>query len=141
MSDILCPERHKRRVLFLNGLETTHIRHKLGTCLLGFLERTQCIVKKREDPDKENAAMTETVAELNSLRDVVQKTKSECWFQADSAQSQRGMQLTVEKETSLGNKALIMVRRAALQSLLEQEQRQYSMELGLIQKAFYQQRI
>ncbi|KAG5856464.1 hypothetical protein ANANG_G00008230 [Anguilla anguilla] len=92
---------------------------------------------------KKNAEMTAPVTELNSLREVVQKMQSECQAQADSAQSQRdrGMQLTLEGETTLGNKALTMVRRVALQYLLEQEQQQYSMELGLIGKAFYQQRI
>ncbi|XP_061074524.1 cilia- and flagella-associated protein 141-like [Conger conger] len=88
---------------------------------------------------EKNAAMTESVTELN--REVVQKMKTVSWVQAESAQSQRGMQPTLERETTLGNKALTMVRRAALQDLLKQEQQQYAMELALIGKAFYKQRI
>ncbi|KAJ8398515.1 hypothetical protein AAFF_G00427700 [Aldrovandia affinis] len=96
-------------------------------------------VQREKTQVKKDAELRETLAELK--RNVTQKTISDSWFQADSAQFQRYRQLTLERETALGQKALTMVRRAALQNLLEQEQQQYAVELGLIGKAFYQQRI
>lgn len=51
------------------------------------------------------------------------------------------MQDAVIQELALANKQLLMVRRAALHQLFEEEHQQYQQELNQMGKAFYEERL
>ncbi|XP_039619051.1 uncharacterized protein C1orf189 homolog [Polypterus senegalus] len=59
----------------------------------------------------------------------------------NTREGDRHLQAQQSNELNIGRKALVQVRRAALEELLHQEYLQYQKELSLMGKAFYQQRI
>ncbi|XP_010900787.1 uncharacterized protein LOC105029234 [Esox lucius] len=99
------------------------------------------LVQREKDRIKRDEELTDRIAELDSNRGVLQKAVFEGCTQTDSAKALKLRMLTQQRETELGKTALTMVRRAALQALLERERDQYVIELNRLGKAIYQQRI
>ncbi|XP_075047872.1 cilia- and flagella-associated protein 141 [Mixophyes fleayi] len=58
-----------------------------------------------------------------------------------SARIQRHRGAQMRQELRMANKELVLVRRAALQRLLQEEQRQYQEELNRLGRAFYVQKM
>ncbi|CDQ85713.1 unnamed protein product [Oncorhynchus mykiss] len=71
----------------------------------------------------------------------MQNAEFEGSTQAGSMRTLKLRELTQQRVTELGKTALTMVRRAALQALLEHERQQYVIELNRLGKTIYKQRV
>ncbi|KAM9405018.1 uncharacterized protein ACWYII_028540 isoform 4-T5 [Salvelinus alpinus] len=98
-------------------------------------------VQRARDRIKKDGEMTNRIAELDSICGVMQKAEFEGSTQAGSMKTLKLRELTQQRETELGKTALTMVRRAALQALLEHERQQYVIELNRLGKTIYKQRV
>lgn len=85
--------------------------------------------------------MTDRIAELESIKNVVQRAEFECSTQSSSAKAMKLHQLSQHRENQLAIKALTLVRRAALLTLLQHEEEQYSRELQQKGLVIYKQRV
>nr|XP_029506661.1 uncharacterized protein LOC115121679 isoform X1 [Oncorhynchus nerka] len=99
------------------------------------------LVQRARDRMKKDGEMTNRIAELDSICGVMQKAKFEGSTQAGSMKTLKLRELTQQRETELRKTALTMVRRAALQALLEHERQQYVIELNRLGKTIYKQRV
>lgn len=99
------------------------------------------LVQRARDKIRKDDEMADRIAELDSIRGVKQKAEFECASHAGSTKALRMRALTIQKETVLAKTALILVRKASLLALLEQEKVQYVAELNQQDKALYTQRV
>ncbi|XP_042564999.1 uncharacterized protein C1orf189 homolog isoform X3 [Clupea harengus] len=76
-----------------------------------------------------------------SIRIIMQKAEFECSTESSSAKALKLRELSQHRETQLALTALTLVRRAALTTVLQQEEEQYSRELRQKGMAVYQQRV
>ncbi|XP_075464097.1 cilia- and flagella-associated protein 141 [Ascaphus truei] len=57
------------------------------------------------------------------------------------ARARKQQQIQMRQERNMANKAIVLVRRAALQKLLQDEHRHYQEELNRLGKSFYVERL
>ncbi|XP_069040923.1 cilia- and flagella-associated protein 141 [Lepisosteus oculatus] len=98
------------------------------------------LVQRERDRIQKDEELKTRAEELESMKALATEVEFQSSSQAGSARDQRSLKRAQEGELRLARAALTMVRRAALQELLEQEHRQYAQELSRLGKAFYLQR-
>ncbi|KAG5270819.1 hypothetical protein AALO_G00172660 [Alosa alosa] len=99
------------------------------------------LVQGERDRIKKDEEMTGRIAELESIRKVVLRAEFECATQSSSAKGMKLRELRQQRENQLALQALTLVRRAALSTLMQQEEEQYSRELRQRGLVIYQQRV
>ncbi|XP_077976402.1 uncharacterized protein LOC120341387 [Styela clava] len=116
---------------------TTALRFEsgnLGQTLQKSLEREHQRILKDEQ-------QAQRVKDINL--DVDSNLKAEWAENLEEASMKKMYKINLDKikhELDYGKKSFVMVRRAALQELLEKEHKQYEMELRNMEKAFYVKR-
>ncbi|KFO24949.1 hypothetical protein H920_13751, partial [Fukomys damarensis] len=83
---------------------------------------------------------------LKKMVDRWQNSRTHCMWQTTLSQRRNPyailrMQGTMEQELALADRHLLLVRRAALHQLFEEEHEQYRQELQRMGKAFYVERL